>query len=47
MTFISISLENLVPFCLQEKIPENAFLTLTVNHCKIAQKNKLCHAKQQ
>ena len=29
----------LVPFCLQKKIPEDAFLTLTVNYCKIIQKN--------
>ena len=24
----------LVPFCLRNKIPKNAFLTLTVNYCK-------------
>ena len=39
--------KTLVPFCLQEKWPENAFLTLTVNYSKIVQKNKLCHSKQQ
>ena len=27
--------------------PENAFLTLIVNYRNIAQKNKLCHPKQQ
>ena len=31
--------KTLVPFCLQKKIPENAFLTLTVNYHKIVQKN--------
>ena len=35
-----------VPFCLQKKIPENTFLTLTVNYPKIIQKNKLYHSKQ-
>ena len=39
--------KTLVPFCLQKKRPENAFLTLTVNYHKIVQKNKLCHSKQQ
>ena len=34
-------------FCLENKRLENVFLTLTVNYCKIAQKNKLCHSKQQ
>ena len=38
--------KTLVPFCLRKR-PENAFLTLTVNFCKIVQKNKLCHPKQQ
>ena len=33
-------------FCLRNKRPENAFLTLIVNYRKIAQKNK-CHPKQQ
>ena len=39
--------KTLVPFCLQKKRPENAFLTLIVNYHKIVQKNKLCHSKQQ
>ena len=39
--------KTLVPFCLQKKRPENAFLTLIVNYRKIVQKNKLCHPKQQ
>ena len=39
--------KTLVPFCLQKKRPENAFLTLIVNYRKIVQKNKLCHSKQQ
>ena len=38
--------KTLVPFCLRKKIPENEFLTLTVNYCKIVQKNKLCLSKQ-
>ena len=38
--------KTLVPFCLRKKIPENAFLRLIVNYCKIAQKSKLCHPKQ-
>ena len=39
--------KTLVSFCLRKKIPENAFLTLTVNYRKIVQKkNKLCHSKQ-
>ena len=38
--------KTLVPFCLQKKSPENAFLTLTVNYRKIIQKIKLCHSKQ-
>ena len=37
----------LVPFCLQKKRTENAFLTLIVNYCKIVQKNKLRSPKQQ
>ena len=39
--------KTLVPFCLQKKRLENAFLTLTVTYYKIVQKNKLCHSKQQ
>ena len=39
--------KTLVPFCLQKKRSENAFLTLTVNYHKIVQKNKLYHPKQQ
>ena len=38
--------KTLVPFCLWKKVPENTFLTLTVNYCKIVQKNKLCYSKQ-
>ena len=38
--------KTLVHFCLRKKRPENAFLTLTVNYCKIVQKNKLCHSKK-
>ena len=38
--------KTLVPFYLQKKRPENVFSTLTVNYCKIVQKNKLCHSKQ-
>ena len=37
----------LAPFCLRKKRPENAFLTLIVNYCKIVQENKLYHSKQQ
>ena len=33
--------KTLVPFCLRKKKSENGFLTLTVNYCKIVQKNKL------
>ena len=44
---IFLSLENLAPFCLGKKRPENAFLTLRVNYRKIVQKNKLCYSKQQ
>ena len=39
--------KTLVFFCLRKKRPGKAFLTLTVNYCKIIQKNKLCHSKQQ
>ena len=46
ITNIFLSLEALVPFCLRKKKPENAFLTLTVNYCRITQKNNLCHPKQ-
>ena len=38
--------KTLVPFCLQNKSPENPFLILTVNYRKIIQKIKLCHSKQ-
>ena len=37
----------LLPFCLRKKRPENAFLTLIVNYCKIVHKNKLYQPKQQ
>ena len=48
MTLISsCHWKTLVPICLQKKRPENAFVTLKVNYCKIVQKNKLCHSKQQ
>ena len=39
--------KTLVPFCLQKKSSENAFLTLKVSYHKIVQKNKLCHPKQR
>ena len=39
--------KTLVPFYLQKKRPENAFLTLIVNYRKIIQTNKLYHPKQQ
>ena len=39
--------KTFVPFCLQKKRLENTFLTITVNYCKIIEKNKLCHPKQQ
>ena len=39
--------KTLAPFCLRKKIPENAFLRMTVNYHKIVQKNKLYHPKQQ
>ena len=32
--------KTLVPFCLQKKIPENAFLTIIVNYREIEQKSK-------
>ena len=38
--------KTLLPFCLRKKIPENSFLTLTVNYRKIVQKTKLCYSKQ-
>ena len=38
--------KTLVPFFLRKKLLENAFLTLTVNYCKIIQTNKLCYSKQ-
>ena len=31
--------KTLAPFCLGKKRPEKVFLTLTVNYCKIVQKN--------
>ena len=37
--------KTLALFCLRKKIPENAFLTLTVNYRKIAQKKKLWYQK--
>ena len=41
-TLISSCLwKTLVPFCLQKKRPENAFLSLIVNYRKVVQKNKL------
>ena len=39
--------KTLVTFYLRKKIPDNAFLTLTVNYRKIVQESKLCHSKQQ
>ena len=39
--------KTLVPFSLRKKRPENDLLALTVNYCKIVQKNKLCYSKQQ
>ena len=39
--------KTLERFRLRKKKPENAFLTLVVNHRKISQKNKLCPPKQQ
>ena len=48
MTLISsCHWKTLVPFCWWKKISENAFLIIIVNYHKIAQKNKLCHPKQQ
>ena len=43
----SCNWKTFVHFCLQKKRSENAFLTLTVNYCKIIEKNNLCHPKQQ
>ena len=37
----SCHLETLVPLCLRKKIPENAFLILTVNYRKIVQKKQI------
>ena len=34
----SCHLKTLVPFCLRKKIPENAFLTLTVNYQNLREK---------
>ena len=39
--------KTFVPFRLQKERSENPFLKLIVNSCKILQKNKLCHSKQQ
>ena len=39
--------KTLVPFFLRKKRSKNAFLTLTVNYCKIVQTNQLCYSKQQ
>ena len=36
--------KTLVPFWLRKKRPENKFLTLIMNYCKIVQKNKLWHS---
>ena len=47
ITISSCHWKTLVPFCLQKKRPENTFLTLIVNYCKIIQKNKLRHSKKQ
>ena len=33
--------KTLAPFCLQKKRPENAFLTLIMNYCKIVQKKQI------
>ena len=38
--------KTLVPFCIQKKRPEKAFLTLTLNYRKFVQKNKLGLSKQ-
>ena len=37
--------KTFVHFCLREKRPENVFLTLIMNHCKIGEKNKLYRQK--
>ena len=34
-------------FLLTKERPAEAFVTLKINCCKIVQKNKLCHSKQQ
>ena len=39
--------KTVVHFWLRKKIPENAFLTVIMNYCKIVQKNKLCYPKQE
>ena len=39
--------KTVVTFCLRKERTEKAFLTLIVSYCKIVQKNKLCHPKQQ
>ena len=39
--------KSLAPVCLWKKRLENAFLTLIMIYCKIVQKNKSCHSKQQ
>ena len=33
--------KTLAPFCLQKKIPENAFLTVIVSYWKIVQKKQI------
>ena len=38
--------KTMVPFCLQNRIPENTFLTIRVNYCKITQKKNVCCPKQ-
>ena len=38
---IFLSLENPCTFCLGKKRPENAFLTLIVNYCKIIQEKQI------
>ena len=37
--------KTLVPFCLQKKRPENAFLTLTVNYRKIVHQKQIMSFK--
>ena len=47
-TLISLCcLKTLVPFTLQKKKPEKAFLTLILIYWKIVQKRKLCHSKEK